>query len=159
MDWELVLGSVNEYLPLATGLLFLYSGWLTFALVGQRRAAERTLEKVELRLNEMHRIRLAEIENRIEALGQSQRTAWEEYRRDLAGRGLRWSLRSTRSVEPEGGSRLDKKHQVVSLAQKGLDSRDISRKLRLPLGETELLLGLWENFAASGTQDGGDKLQ
>ena len=58
------------------------------------------------------------------------------------------SLSDATRVKKASSSPLDRKHQVVSLAQMGLDSKGISRRLRLSQGEAELLLGLKERYSA-----------
>ncbi len=54
---------------------------------------------------------------------------------------------------------LDKKHHVLSLAERGLTSGEISQKLGLRRGETELVLGLQRHFAEQGINDEGRTLQ
>jgi phosphomevalonate kinase len=57
-----------------------------------------------------------------------------------------------KSVRPSA-SPLDRKHQVVSLAQMGMDSKGISKRLRLSRGEAELLLSLKDRYSAEN-EDG-----
>ena len=54
---------------------------------------------------------------------------------------------------------IDKKHQVVSLAKKGLGSADISRRLRIYQGEADLVLGLREYMTGRRTSHGREALQ
>ncbi len=54
---------------------------------------------------------------------------------------------------------LDKKHHVFSLAERGLTSGEISRKLGLNKGETELVLGLKKYYSKQGTGDEGRTVQ
>lgn len=89
---------------------------------------------------------------RISTLEESHASALAELQRELARVRLREA--SPESRAKPGGFNLDKKHHVVSLAQKGLDSEDISRRLRIYQGETELVLGLKQylNSLGSGEQ-------
>ena len=48
---------------------------------------------------------------------------------------------------------LERRHRVLSLARKGASSREIARKLNVPRGEAELILGLRRYGAAGPPQD------
>jgi hypothetical protein len=54
---------------------------------------------------------------------------------------------------------LEKRHRVLSLARKGASSKEIARKLNVPRGEAELILGL-KTYATAGppqiTRSNGD---
>ena len=52
------------------------------------------------------------------------------------------------SVERSSKFSIDKKHQVISLAEKGLDAQEICRRLHVNRGETELYLDLREYVRA-----------
>jgi hypothetical protein len=54
---------------------------------------------------------------------------------------------------------LDKKHQVCSLARQGLATEEISRKLNLYRGETELVLGLRKYAARTEINNARTSLQ
>jgi len=88
---------------------------------------------------------------RITELEKSQR----EFFRSVDTRLSRLEMRSLSDATRfrPSNSTLDRKHQVVSLAQMGLDVKKISRRLRMSQGETELLLGLKERYRAEREND------
>ncbi|MFQ5738021.1 MAG: hypothetical protein ACE5JX_03335 [Acidobacteriota bacterium] len=70
----------------------------------------------------------------------------DELRRTVGRVGLRGLSRwESERIET---SPLDRKHHVVSLAQQGLEPHDIARRLNMPRGETDLVLGLSKNFSS-----------
>lgn len=123
-----------------------------------KRALPGLVAAAEQRARRSEGERVAELEGRVKGLLEAHQSQWEEWKRHAreTSRPLAEAVR----VEPDAaGNRLDRKHQVLALAQMGMGPRDISRKLRLPLGETELLLGIWENFKTSEIQNGRARLQ
>ncbi len=118
----------------------------------QRRAAEQLFQRMEARIRALGDKERAELEARLERFREEQHRSFESFRIRLAEGELRKQIGSTRADCASVG-RLDKRHQVMSLAQMGFDSRDISRKLRLSRGETELLLGLCDRFMTAETPD------
>lgn len=142
MTWNAIGSTWTQYLLVINLALILL--WLVqaFWILKSQRRIPAWARELEQRMGQALATRTAELEGRIQACLQAQQSQREELRR--------WVREESRAAyprpEPEPVTRLDKRHQVYSLAQMGLDSRDISRKLRLPLGETELLLGIWENF-------------
>lgn len=70
---------------------------------------------------------------------------------EVAQRIARLELRSLSRpyVREQHFSRLEKKHQVVALAERGFGIDVISKKLKLYPGETQLFLGLCKYFRDS----------
>lgn len=119
----------------------------------QRRGLDNLLQTLDGRIRRFSETERSELEFLLQRLAEEQRQNLDALRNRLVENELRQQAGLTRSDCLSGG-RLDKRHQVMSLAQMGFDSRDISRKLRLSRGETELLLGLCERFRNVETLDG-----
>lgn len=146
--WSQVQPAVNLGLALLCLVLILEVG-------RGRRQARVLIAEAEQRLSQCLTGRTAELEGRFRGFIDAHQAQCDELGRQLREE----SARSGRiRAEHDPASRLDKKHQVLSLAQMGLAPRDISQKLRLPLGETELLLGIWENFNSGETLHGRSRL-
>jgi hypothetical protein len=123
-----------------------------------KRALPGLVAAAEQRTRRSEGERVAELEGRVKGLLEAHQSQWEEWKRQA--REAARPIADVGRLDPDtAGNRLDRKHQVLALAQMGLGPRDISRKLRLPLGETELLLGIWENFKTSENQNGRARLQ
>ena len=99
----------------------------------------------------------SELESRL----ASREKAQSESFRDIGLAVGRMGLGQVPSVESEElqPTGLDKKHYVLSLAERGLTSGEISRKLGLNKGETELVLGLKKYYSKQGTADEGRTVQ
>ncbi len=121
---------------------------LCLASIAQRRNLVRRLQLLEEGFHRAQAQERSNLEHRLRELGEHQKESLEALRNGLAESRLRSHPGGLGPLEAAPGTRLEKKHRVVSLAQMGFDSRDISRKLRLSRGETELLLGLSEHFAS-----------
>lgn len=56
---------------------------------------------------------------------------------EVEGRILEWSAPSSETPPP-----LERRHQVLTLARKGISADEIARRLNLPKGETDLIMSL-----------------
>jgi hypothetical protein len=124
-------------------LLFLLQtlfGWIIL------RRCERRMRSAVDKYGLLCRAMSGELDGRFSALAQEQKESMGEVRRLVGRMELRRISgnfsKTTRAFD------LDKKHHVVSLAQRGLDAADISKKLKIYQGETELVLGL-KDYAAN----------
>ena len=63
-------------------------------------------------------------------------------KRALARIEIRRTTEQVMPTTPESRTGLEKKSRVYRLANQGLDSRRIAEQLKMPPGETELVLGL-----------------
>ncbi|MFB3901862.1 MAG: DUF6115 domain-containing protein [Acidobacteriota bacterium] len=117
------------------GLAFLSQMLLIYcAMICQRRWIVRECKALEKRLQ-------ASVQAAASSFPECSKEVHEELIRKLA----QWEMRKMASTEREltaKAGRLEKKHQVLLLARSGLNNHEISNKLRLPRGETELLLDL-----------------
>lgn len=151
--------SMNELgltLPWVIGMVILVAGQLILGRSyrsGQERQLTRTVQLMEARIRRSIELERSQLEGRFQGLCGEQKAAFEQLQASLAEKELRSRAR-LESPQFGTGSRLEKRHQVLALAQMGMDSRDISRKLRLSRGETELLLGLREDLILAGAQRG-----
>lgn len=143
---------LNWLLGIAALAGFQYALFLALS-ARQRRGINGLLQTLDARIRRFGEAERSELVVHLRRLGEEQRQSTEALKNHFLESELRRYTGSTHSDCPSGG-RLDKRHQVMSLAQMGLDSRDISRKLRLSRGETELLLGLCERFRTMETPDG-----
>jgi hypothetical protein len=103
----------------------------------QKKKADLLLKESQTALRS--RIRLLEEEQ--ESARQEQRDRWSEIRKTIARLEFRGGGPSEQ-FQRSSTVGLDKKHQVCSLARQGLATEEISKKLNLYRGETELVLGL-----------------
>lgn len=151
MSWNVIGSTWLQYLVVVNLALMVLGLAQALWVAGRQRRTLAAAREIGQRVEQSLATRTAELEGRIQACLQIQQSLGEEMRR--------WLREESRTVYPrQEVTRLDKRHQVYSLAQMGLDSRDISRKLRLPLGETELLLGIRENFNSAEQQHGRSRL-
>jgi hypothetical protein len=151
-----ILNEMGLTLPWLLGLAILTATQVILFRVfrsGQERNLTRLVHLMEARIRRSAELEKTQLESRFQALGTEQKEAFERLRAELAEHELRFR---TRVDAPSSGigNRLEKRHQVLALARMGMDSRDISRKLRLSRGETELLLGLREDLVGIGTERG-----
>lgn len=117
---------------------------------GQRRHLQELLQILETRIRHLSEAGKTELESGLQRLSEEQRQSVDSLKSRLVESELRRHTGMART-EVSSGGRLDKRHQVMSLAHMGFDSKDIARKLRLSRGETELLLGLCEQFVTMET--------
>jgi hypothetical protein len=129
---------------------------LTFCLVSfhQKKKADLLLKESQSALR--NRIRLLEEEQESSRREQSDR--WSEIRKTIARLEFR-SGGSSEQFQRSSVVGLDKKHQVCSLARQGLATEEISKKLNLYRGETELVLGLRDYSARTEINDARTSLQ
>ena len=101
------------------------------------------------------------VESELKARFAFLESAQSESLRDISLAVGRIGLGQISSIESEDlqPTALDKKHHVLSLAERGLTSGQISRKLGLNKGETELVLGLKRYYSKQGTGDEGRTVQ
>jgi hypothetical protein len=150
------LNELGLTLPWVIGLVILTASQLILnrsSRSAQERHLTREVQLMEARIRRSIELERNQFEARFQSLCCEQKGTLEQLQASLAEKELRsqWRLEFPQSGT---GSRLEKRHQVLALAQMGMDSRDISRKLRLSQGETELLLGLREGLALAGAQRG-----
>ena len=121
------------------------------------RRDQAEISRLLTELKEIRELAESKLESR---LGSLEKTHGERLR-DLQVTLGRIGLGPAFSIEPQDfrPTRLDKKHHVLSLAERGLTSGEISEKLGLRSGETELVLGLQRHFAKQGIDDEGRTLQ
>ncbi len=150
------LNGLGLTLPWLLGLAILtVSQVIIFRLsrAGQEQNLTRLVQLMEARIRRSVELEKSQLEARFHALNKERKEAFEQLRAELAENELR--SRTRVDVPSSGiGNRLEKRHQILALARMGMDSRDISRKLRLNRGETELLLGLREDLVGAGTERG-----
>lgn len=82
---------------------------------------------------------LEKLQQHVSHLEMAQNRFHQDLTQSLEKLKPRESESSRRSFSASG---LDKKHYVLSLAEKGLGTEDISRRLNIYPGEAELVLGL-----------------
>lgn len=121
---------------------------LCFQLVLIRRLVRGSSSQLRAALQKLQdesRQTSDDLDEKIQNLHKSQEESWSETRRALG----RIELRALPSAtgEKSRGNGLDKKHHIVSLAQRGVKPGDISKRLKVYPGETELVLGLTEYFS------------
>jgi hypothetical protein len=122
------------------GLLIsvLAGGLASYRLISrQRKRTERRLQEVQERTER----RLQVLEAELTLARQEQGERLQEMRSQITRLELRGTGTYDRFQKTTGVG-LDKKHQVFSLARKGLGAEDISKQLNLYRGETELVLSL-----------------
>lgn len=154
MTWNTINSTWTQYLLVINLALVLLGLAQAFWILKRQRRIPAWAQEIEQRMGQTLATRAAELEGRIQACLQMQQSQREELHRRLRDE----SRAAYPPPELQPLTRLDKRHQVYSLAQMGLDPRDISRKLRLPLGETELLLGIRQNFNRAENQHGRTRL-
>lgn len=133
-----LIGSDTLWLFLfGSGSLLLASMGFILAISRQRRRFDFLLKDVQTGLQS----RVDQLEEELALSRQEQTNHWSEIRKAIARLEFRGGGASERIKRPSMVG-LDKKHQVCSLARQGLAAEEISRKLNLYPGETELVLGL-----------------
>ena len=131
--WLVLVGTLSFLLNSAACIL---------AMIHQKRKADLLLRESQREL----RGRIRQLEEEAASFQHEQSDRWSEIRNAIARLEFRSRGASERMQRPSMVV-LDKKHQVCSLARKGLATEEISKKLNLYNGETELVLGL-KNFGA-----------
>lgn len=119
----------------AAGLLIQSLLWVVAS-----RQKTRRFHRELMALEQKFREEQARLEKRLEETLESQNQVAGELRSDLSR--LNRIVLSAPAAPPASRPPLDKKRYVMTLAQQGLGVEDISRRLKLHRGETELLLGL-----------------
>ncbi|HLV00014.1 MAG TPA: hypothetical protein VKZ59_02020 [Acidobacteriota bacterium] len=119
-------------------------GTATLILIVVLVRRQRQIKKVLDDLDRRSRV-LSRLESELRELKTSQTTAPMKADSSLP--------QSTTELPP--GSSLEKKHRVISLAQRGLDPEDIARQLNIYRGEAELVLSLSRYFK-QGSQETQD---
>jgi len=117
--------------------VLLNSAVFLLANLHHRRKTARALRETQRELQS----RLDRLEKELVSAQNEQRERWSEVRKTIA----RLEFKSGGVSEHTQRSTtfgLDKRHQVCALARQGLAAEEISKKLKLYRGETELLLGL-----------------
>ena len=136
-----------------TGVMEFESWWVTLSIVGvlflinnlalllgisrRKKRTELLLRKSRDLLGE----RIRRLEEDLASVRRGQREHWTELRQSVARLEFGGNKAPTRFGRAASVG-LDKKHQVCFLARQGLATDEISRKLNLYPGETELVLGL-----------------
>jgi hypothetical protein len=122
---------------LAIGFLLLNSLVFVLATLHQKRKTNLLLKESLRGLRD----RIRSLEEEMSALRSEQSDRWSEVRKTVARLEFRGGAGTERIQRPSMVG-LDKKHQVCSLARQGFATEEISKKLNLYPGETELVLGL-----------------
>lgn len=126
----------------------------TLSTFHQKKKSNRLLEKSQRELS----IRIHQLEEDLASSREEQRDRWAEFRKTIARLEFRGSGASEH-FQRSTMFGLDKKHQVCSLARQGLAAEEISKKLNLYRGETELVLGLRKYSARTEIVDARTSLQ
>jgi DNA-binding NarL/FixJ family response regulator len=127
-DLEAVMTLQADFVWLGTALALLAAG-ATWALQRSSRRGLRSLKQDVTRMSE-DLLQMAELQMEI-------------YRRvcrdlsDIEERVLDLSVPSAEAPPP-----LERRHQVLTLARKGVSLEEIARRLHIPKGEAELILNL-----------------
>jgi hypothetical protein len=125
-------------------LAFVAAGTLWFVALRRDRKLFQLVEEARL-----HQTKLAEeLLHRVQHWEETQNEELARMRKLFSSRELRAPAPAADATPKPSG--LDKKHYVVSLAQRGLGPMDISRRLKIYRGETELVLGLNKRFPTPG---------
>ncbi len=121
------------------------------------RRAQTKISRLLADLKEIRELAESKLESRLGSLEKAHGEKLKALQVTLGRIGLGpASSNESQDFRPTG---LDKKHHVLSLAERGLNSGEISQKLGLRKGETELVLGLQRHFAKQGVHDEGRTLQ
>ncbi len=141
-------------LPLSGLSFLLNSVVLILAVCHQRKRGDRLLEKARKEVNQHIRL----LEEELEDCRREQGECWAEVRKTIARLEFRGGG-ATERFQRSSMVGLDKKHQICSLARQGLTTEEITRKLNLYRGETELVLGLRKYGARTEINDARTTLQ
>jgi hypothetical protein len=135
-------------------LVFLLQALIGWILL---RRSERRLHSAIERYGALYRAMQGDFQQRFSDLALEQKESMADVKR-LVGRMelRRLSGNFAKTTRPFD---LDKKHHVVTLAQRGLNTADISKKLKIYQGETELVLGLKDYVANRETSHERNKMQ
>ncbi len=144
--WDM-LGFPPEYLVFSV-LVVLMGGTQLWASSRLRRRLEARTTSELKRQQQSWQQTMTGLNRQIQLLESAQKNSMSEMRRVLGRMELR-GLSSALSRQPAGFS-LDKKHHVLTLAQKGMRTEEIADRLKMYQGETELVLGLKEYAASRG---------
>jgi hypothetical protein len=150
MDYLNNLNSIQtEWVFAGAGCMFLLQA-VVFSLIGwlQRRKRNRLIEELNRSLSNGR----SEIQKGLADLGRMHQAVMVEFQGAL-GRTQSVDSPTETAAANEAFSALDKKHQVFSLARQGFSTSDISRRLNLYEGETELVLGLRKLFTEAEKND------
>lgn len=124
--------------PSVVGSLFLVNNLVfLFATFRQKRQTRISLGQSK----KVFRDHLRRLESDLASMQQGQNERWAEIRQSMARLEFRGHQAPERFKRPSTLG-LDKKHQICFLARQGLATDEISKKLNLYRGETELVLGL-----------------
>jgi hypothetical protein len=108
-----------------------------FGSLARQREAERQMETLLVELTEMARQITAQLDTRAAKLQELLRQA------DEAIEKLKAPPQSRAAVESAAEDEEDRRHaDVYTMADQGLDSRQIAQRLARPSGEIELILAL-----------------
>jgi hypothetical protein len=140
--------------------------WLIFGLFGftilQTLVILRLMGQLEHKVARLEKIQAENLKENLDSITekllgrfQSLEILLTEFFSDMDAKLSRLEMRAFSEAARlrQNSSPLDRKHQVVTLAQRGLDSKGISQRLRLSRGEAELLLGLKEHYSAESEND------
>jgi len=141
--------------PSIVGALFLVNNLIL--LLGMFRRKKRS-EILLRQSKDVVRDRLLKLEADLASMQQGQDEHWAEIRQSIARLEFGGNRTPERFKRPETVG-LDKKHQICVLARQGLATDEISSKLNLYRGETELVLGLSEYGARTEKQGAQTSLQ
>ena len=141
----------TEWLIIA-GILASWVVQLVFSMIILARSGNRTMRALE-DFQETWQKSCRQREQKLEKLELAQNQGVLETQRNL--RQFALHQLSGPAQPPARRFGVDAKHQVVGLAQKGLTPSEISQRLRMHKGETELVLGLSEYAVGKG--DGDDE--
>jgi len=153
MDWATSLDSTSGWAVALALIVVVQWGLHRVASRRQKQELVQLACRLESRLKESGESEWGVVQARIKSFCEEQQEALDQLRLSLAETELR-RRSGTIGQDSNSVARLDKRHQVLALAQMGFDSRDIAKKLRLSRGETELMLGLCGSIPEVGVQHG-----
>ena len=104
-------------------------------MVRRMQALERDLQRISAAVSEM-----AEIQTKAQIKLNAHIEEMEERIMDLS------------IPSEDSGLPLERRHQVLSLARQGVCLEDIARRLKAPVGETELILNLGKYMGVGNPQ-------
>ncbi len=129
---------------------------LSFFAVLMRRCNRRT-SRILGQLEQDRKQILSDLKEQFNELQKSNNESSDQMDQRVGEAALQQPLPSETSSSQCFG--IDKKRQVFGLAEKGLSPKDISRRLEIYQGETELVLSLRGYLSGRGANDEPEILQ
>jgi hypothetical protein len=116
--------------------------WCIVGLARRNQSLERELQRISGAMSQM-----AELQMKVHQRNTARIS-------DLEERIMELSVPSHDSSLP-----LERRHQVLALARQGVNTQDIAKRLKAPLGETELILNLRKYMGGESSPAGKTQKQ